>query len=154
MNLTSAAARHDLKLQREDMSELKMTIATLTEVNKLQRTFIEQGNDPVSVGSYKAETSRVITHEDSASRPVIEATEARESSSTRVRWGKLFFGSVEVGRAMRVPRLLNASRDQGDIERELEEIRMTVRLPTWLLPYRYQFRMTRAYTGWEYCIRS
>lgn len=50
--------------------------------------------------------------------------------------------------------LVSFGDDQAGGEKELEEKRITVQLPTWLLPRRYQFRGSEAYTGWKFCIRS
>jgi hypothetical protein len=72
----------------------------------------------------------------------------------QILWKRRLFGPVECSKAIRSSRRKAIPTIQSSTEEELDEIRVTIRLPTWLLPRRYQFRARRAYSGWEYSLRS
>jgi hypothetical protein len=76
------------------------------------------------------------------------------SDCAQILWKRRLFGPVECSKAIRSSRRKTIPTIQSSNEEELDEMRVTIRLPTWLLPRRYQFRARRAYSGWEYSLRS
>jgi hypothetical protein len=137
-------------MQRKQMAEVKnaiQTLSQLTQIRTLDQESIQQLDNQSLAGSADVEARQHMAEEHSTIGLDLGTRHA-------MRLERTYIGSVEIRRTMKTTRLANIHGHQADSQKGVDETRITVQLPTWLLPRRYQFRMTRIYTGWEYSIRS
>jgi hypothetical protein len=111
-----------------------------------EKNNLEPGNEEES------QMPRVL--EAAIDSPIDYGSARLTSDCAQILWKRRLFGPVECSKAIRSSHRKAIPTIQSSNEGELDEMRVTIRLPTWLLPRRYQFRARRAYSGWEYSLRS
>lgn len=138
------------------MNELKITISAMSTTAYQIRSACHEESDEKSrsepINEDKSQSPRVLgtaidSPDDNSSTKLV---------SNRVQFlrQRKLLGPVEYSKTVRSRHQKNILTTQPDAEGEIDEMFVTIRLPPWLLPRRYQFRARRAYSGWEYSLRS
>jgi hypothetical protein len=138
------------------MSELKITISAMSTTAYQIRSVCNEESDEKSrsepINEDMSQSLRVLgtaidsPDDNSSTKPV--------SNRVQLLRQRKLLGPVEYNKTVRSRHQRNILTTQPDAEGEIDEMFVTIRLPTWLLPRRYQFRARRAYSGWEYSLRS
>jgi hypothetical protein len=134
------------------MSELKITVSALHSASQTVRP--SPGEKTRSESVSEDISPLPMVYESDESSLCTAALGKPRLSRDYLRWRRTLVGPVEYSKAVKL-RLEDTKRaSKLDTEEEADEVQVILRLPAWLLPCRYHFRARRAYSGWEYSLRT
>jgi hypothetical protein len=134
------------------MSELKITISALHSASHIVPPSHDEKRKSESVGEDISPPPMIYEADESSS--CTAALGKSRLGSDYLRWKKTLVGPVEYSKAIKLKLEDTKRASKSDAEEEADEMQVTLQLPTWLLRRRYHFRARRAYSGWEYSLRS